>query len=156
MQLTRGQKEACKRLKDVLVKLPVNDVEDDIGLDDDWFDDEMEDSDEEDEDTELENDEGMEAQPGLARPSLVENAVQRCVLDLLVSLFTHLPSGSDDKFYSPLYRFLVLFSLRKNGQWLAGRRITQLFAALLFCGREVIMALMHQQVVENPCLRYSA
>jgi hypothetical protein len=156
MQLTPGQKEACKRLKDVLVKLPVNDVEDDIGLDDDWFDDEMEDSDDDDEDGELEKDEGTEAQPGLARPSLVENAVQRCILDLLVSPFTHLPSGSDDKFYSPLYRFLVLFSLTKNGQWLAGCRITQLFAALLFCGREVMMALMHQQVVESPCLRYSA
>jgi len=155
MRLTPGQKEACKRLKDVLVKLPVNDVEDDIGFDDDWFDDEMEDSDDEDEDTELENDEGMEAQSGLARPSLVENAVQRCVLDLLVSLFTHLPSGSDDKFYSPIHRFLVLFSLRKDGQWLAGRRITQLFAALLFCAREVIMALMHQQVMESSCLRYS-
>lgn len=86
---------------------------------------------------------------------LTENRVQRCVLDLLVSLFTHLPSGSDDKFYSPILRFVVLSSLRKNGQWLAGRRITQLFAALLFCGREVMMALMHDEVVQSSSLRYS-
>lgn len=87
MQLTPGQKEACKRLKDVLIKLP---VEDDIGLDDDWFDDDMEGYDDEDEDGELENDEGTEAQPGLARPSLVENAVQRCVRPACLSV--HPPS----------------------------------------------------------------
>lgn len=155
MKLTTAQTQACERLKGVLVKLPANDVEDEIGFDDDWFDDEeMEDSDDEDEYSELENGEGTEAQLS-SLSSLVENPVQQCVLDLLISLFTHLSSGSDDKFYSPIHRFLVLFSLRKDGQWLAGRRITQLFAALLFCGREVIMALMHHKVMENSGLRYS-
>lgn len=94
----------------------------------------------------------LEGQPA---GDLFENPVQRCVLDLLASLFSHLPSGTDDKFYSPIIRFLVLFSLKKNGQWRSGRRITQLFAALLFCGQEVIMALMHNKVIHTPNLRYS-
>lgn len=154
MQLTPGQKEACERLKDILVELPANAVQGGIGPDDDWFDEndleDSEDSEDEDESCELEEGEVTETQS-----NLVENSVQRCVLDLLISLFTHLPSGSDDKFYSPIHRFLVLFSLKAKGQWLAGRRITQLFAALLFCGREVMMALMHRQVTESSDLRYS-
>lgn len=89
------------------------------------------------------------------RLHIPENSAQRCILDLLVSLFTHLPSGTDDKFYSPIIRFLVLFSFKKNGQWLPGRRISQVFAALLFCGREVMMALMHDEVNQTQSLRYS-
>ncbi len=55
----------------------------DIGLDGDWFDkDKME-----AEDMRLENDEGTDV------PSLIENAVQQCVLNLLISLSIHLPLG---------------------------------------------------------------
>lgn len=157
MDLTPGQKEACKRLKDILVELPASCVQEVVGPDnDDLFNDneleDLEDLEGEDESLELEDGKSMETQ---SSPSnLVENSVQRCILDLLTSLFTHLPSGSDDKFYSPIHRFLVLFSLKADGQWLAGRRITQLFAALLFCGRQVIMALMQHHVIESG-LRYS-
>jgi hypothetical protein len=158
MELTPEQKQACQNLKDVLAEIPENDVEDGIEFDYDALDDielEPEDFDDEDEggdegELELERGSGMERQL-----TLIENPVQRCVLDLLVSLFTHLPSGTDGKFYTPIYRFLVLFSLKKSGQWLAGRRITQLFAAVLFCGRQVIMALMHQRIIESAGLRYS-
>ncbi len=157
MDLTPEQKQACQNLKDALAEMPANDVEGDIEFDHDAFDDielELEDSKDEDED----EDEGLELERGDGiemQSTLVENPVQRCVLDLLVSLFTHLPSGADGKFYTPIYRFLVLFSLKKSGQWLAGRRITQLFAAILFCGQQVIMALMHQRVTESSGLRYS-
>jgi len=156
MELTPGQKEGCKRLKDILIELQASDLQEVIGPEDGWFSDDeledLEDSDTEDECSELDGGKSTEAQ---SSPSnLVENSVQRCILDLLISLFTHLPSGSDDKFYSPIHRFLVLFSLKADGQWLAGRRITQLFAALLFCGRQVVMALMHDHVVESD-LRYS-
>jgi hypothetical protein len=156
MDLTPGQKEACKRLKEILGELPASSVQEVIGHDADLFDDDeledLEDLEAEDEILEFEEDKTTETQ---ASPSnLVENSVQRCILDLLISLFTHLPSGSDDKFYSPIHRFLVLFSLKENGQWLAGRRITQLFAALLFCGRQVVMVLMHHHVIERG-LRYS-
>jgi len=151
MELTSGQKEGCPRLKDILVELWTSDIQEVIGPEDDWFSDDkledLEDSDGEDECLEL--DKGKSTETQSSPPNLVENSVQRCILDLLISLFTHLPSGSDDKFYSPIHRFLVLFSLKANGQWLAGRRITQLFAALLFCGRQVIMALMHDCIVER-------
>jgi hypothetical protein len=154
MELTSEQKQACQKLKDALVAMPANDVLDDIEFDNDAFDDiklEPEDFDDEDEGLELEKNDDMEMQA-----TLVESPVQQCVLNLLISLFTHLPSGADGKFYTPIYRFLVLFSLKKNGQWLAGRRITQLFAALLFCGHQVIMALMHQHVIgSSGILRYS-
>jgi hypothetical protein len=154
MELTDKQKQACQTLKNILVQLSAKDVEDDIEFDNEAFDDielELEGSDEEDEALlELEERDDIDRQS-----NLVENPVQQCVLDLLISLFTHLPSGADGKFYTPIYRFLVLFSVRKDGQWLAGRRITQLFAALLYCGRQVIMALMHQHVIDSPGLRYS-
>ena len=161
MELTPEQKQACQNLKDVLAEVPANDVEnviefdyealDDIELEPEDFDDEDEDEDEgEGEGPDVAREAGMELQS-----TIVETPVQRCVLDLLISLFTHLPSGADGKFYTPIYRFLVLFSLKKSGQWLAGRRITQLFAAVLFCGRQVIMALMHQRVIESSGLRYS-
>jgi len=154
MELTSEQKKACQKLRDVLVEMPGNDVEHGMEFDHDV----LEDIELEPEDFDEDEDEGLELERGGSMEmlsTLVENPVQQCVLDLLISLFTHLPSGTDGKFYTPIYRFLVLFSLKPSGQWLAGRRITQLFSALLFCGRQVIMALMHQHVVESSFLRYS-
>lgn len=159
MKLTLAQEQACRALENALSGKQLESSE---KGDDMWFsvedpsaaleDEELENLDDDEyEDLEESEQERLEGQP-----NLVENPVQRCVLDLLVSLFTHLPSGTDNKFYSPISRFLVLFSLKKNGQWLPGRRITQVFAALLFCGREVIMALMHKEVTQSPnILRYS-
>ena len=159
MELTPGQKQACQNLKDVLVEMPANDDEDDIVFDYDALDDiELEPEDFDDDGEGEGEDEGLELERGAGmewQSSLDENPVKRCVLDLLISLFTHLPSGADRKFYTPIYRFLVLFSLKKSGQWLAGRHITQLFAAVLFCGRQVMMAMMHQRVIEGSDLRYS-
>jgi len=106
MELTPGQKEACKRLKDTLAELPTGGVHEVIMLDDDLFDDseleDLEDLEGEDEILELEEGKCMETPPSPS--NLVENSVQRCILDLLISLFTHLPSGSD-KFYSPIHRW---------------------------------------------------
>jgi hypothetical protein len=65
---------------------------------------------------------------------LAENTIQKCLLELLLSLFTHLPTGREDKFWSPILRFIVLYSIKKDGRWLDARQITQVFAALLFCG----------------------
>jgi hypothetical protein len=157
MGLTPAQEQACRALENALLgnqptqtrgdaRLPVE-YDFNAALDDD----EPEDLDDEEyEDLEDNENGSMERQP-----DLLENPVQRCILDLLISLFTHLPAGTDDKFYNPIFRFLVLFSVKKHGQWLSGRRITQLFAVLLFCGREVIMALMHREVIQSPSLRYS-
>lgn len=157
MKLTPAQEQACESLKDILARQQEGKVNDDISLAVDretcmaFDDNELEDlEDEEYEDLDENEQESIEG-----RPDLVEDGLQRCILNLLISLFTHLPSGTDNKFYSPIFRFLVLFSLKKNGQWLAGRRITQLFAALLFCGREVMMALMHSVVTQSSGRRYS-
>jgi hypothetical protein len=83
------------------------------------------------------------------------NVIQVGILNVLMSLYTHLPAGKDDKFFSPVVRFAVLFSLRKSGQWLPPRQITRILAVLLFSGRQVMMALMHRQVLDNCTIRYS-
>ena len=93
--------------------MPANDDEDDIVFDYDALEDiELEPEDFDDDDEGDGEGEGLELERGAGMESqstLVENPVQRCVLDLLISLFTHLPSGADGKFYTPIYRFLVLF-----------------------------------------------
>ena len=91
----------------------------------------------------------------MAHHKITDNSLQSCILDLLVSLYTQLPTGNDDKFFSPILRFAVLASLQSSGKWLEPRRITHILAVLLFCGREVMMALMHQQLVHDPTIRYS-
>jgi hypothetical protein len=161
MTLTLAQQQACRALNDVLGGHRVTEVEveDDMWsfIDGDmrveFDDDEVPDLDDEEYDEGDLDDHNQGSV--VSRLDFVDGPVQRCVLDLLISLFTHLPSGSDDKFYSPILRFLILYSLKRNGEWLAGRRISQLFAALLFCGREVIMALMHSEVLRRTDVRYS-
>jgi hypothetical protein len=159
MRLSPSQQHACQALNDVLGGHKGIEVEDEM-----WsFTDgnmrvEVDDKAAED----LDDEEYDEVTPGdrdqervVSGLEFAEGPVQRCILDLLISLFAHLPSGGDDKFYSPILRFLIIHSLRRNGQWLAGRRISQLFAALLFCGRETMMALMHGEVLRHSDLRYS-
>jgi hypothetical protein len=156
MKLTPGQEQACQSLKQALSGHPLIDVEDEdlwLALEDDGL--ELPEEEEEEEEEEFEVLEGNADETMELQPDLIDNPVQRCILDLLISLFSHLPSGPDDKFYSPIFRFLVLFSLRQNGEWLPGRRISQLFSALLFCGREVSMAMMHAEIVQGSNVRYS-
>jgi hypothetical protein len=135
----------------------VNAEPNDLGSEQDWYgcvevsgdeeDGEVEDGDGED---------GEEPPTDEAAPrQITENVLQAHILDLLISLYTQLPTGKDDKFFSPIVRFAVLASLQSSGAWLPPRRITQLLAILLFCGREVMMALMHQRLMEDPTIRYS-
>ena len=158
MKITSLQKEACRQLQNVLTNHQASKFKDsaDLVLDRDacaeFDDNEMDDLADEEESEDLEESE-QEIMEKL--PPLVNNPLQQAILGLLISLFAHLPSGADDKFYSPISRFLVLYSLKKDGQWLAGRRITQLFSALLFCGREVMMALLHDAINQLPNIRYS-
>jgi hypothetical protein len=166
MKLTALQEQACQSLKDALESDGNEDmlspIEDDsvIHSDIEDSDDEVEDSDDEVEDS----DDGLRCsddisgdvigQSDMLHP-ITGNTVQRHILYLLVALFTHLPAGKYDKFYSPILRFLVLFSIMGNGQWHAGRHISQFFSALLFCGREVMMALMCREMSRRPGLRFS-
>jgi hypothetical protein len=159
MRLNPSQQHACQALNDVLGGQQAIEVEDEM-----WsvMDGDMR-VEVDDKDTgDLDDEEYDEVDLGyhdqervVSGLEFAEGPVQRCILDLLISLFTHLPSGGDDKFYSPILRFLIIYSLRKNGQWLAGRRISQLFTALLFCGRETMMALMHGEVLRHSDLRFS-
>ena len=154
MKLTPSQDEACRLLKEALAE-PSSGSKDemftfldvDVELDENELDDE--------DDEEYENLEEDEREIEDVLPNFLHNPLQRCILNLLVELFSHLPSGTDDKFYSPVIRFLVLYSCKPNGQWLSGCRITQLFAALLFCGRQIMMTILHAEVVKCPSLRYS-
>jgi hypothetical protein len=163
MKLTPSQERACRELEGAYKESRVGDVEGDVDGDV-WFllghdvqeDPGLEDSDDEDPDDDLEDlvkeDDSGAKEVGLC---IAENSVQQCIIDLLVSLFTHLPSGKDNKFYSPIFRFLVLFSYGPNGQWFSGRQISQVFAALLFCARELMWVLMYEKVAESPSMRYS-
>ncbi|KAF9491147.1 hypothetical protein BDN71DRAFT_1434142 [Pleurotus eryngii] len=80
--------------------------------------------------------------------------LQSKILALLVSLYAHLPQGNDDKFYSPIVRFIILRSLKAGGLWLPARRITQLIVMTLFTGRLVMMALMEQFMEKNQGVRF--
>jgi hypothetical protein len=159
MKLTTAQEEACKELKNFLVGQHAVEAEgaeslvNDLGVD--HIDHEDEDEDEEEDNQECDDLDQNIGEILDVPPQLVQCPLERYILEILISLFSHLPSAHDDKFYSPVYRFLILFSLKANGEWLAGRRITQLFAALLFCGRQVIMALMHREVCQHQQVRYS-
>jgi hypothetical protein len=153
MMLTPLQDAACRSLKEAAGQLSGSKDGVFIFQDADAELDENELVDEDDE--EYENLEGDKQESEEVLPNFVHNHLQRCILNLLVELFSHLPSGTDDKFYSPIMRFIVLYSFKRNGKWLSGRRITQLFAALLFCGRQVMMTILHAEVVKCPSLRYS-
>jgi hypothetical protein len=165
MGLTNEQHRACESLNKVLHGSNVGGKEPN-GLDgeQDWYSClEVADENllEEADDHEYENDEYYRAEEPIEEPAptaqrqIADTATQAAILDLLVSLFTQLPTGKDDKFYSPIIRFTVLSSMRQSGQWLSLRQITHLLAVLLFCGREVLMALMHQRLLDDPTVRYS-
>ena len=165
VKLTDAQRAACRSLQEVLDSpfgciSPSTDSEvaQRRQSGESWYDEASSDHSAEDSDEEMYDD--TEERPSdvaqdVERDAVAENPLQSCILELLISLYTHLPSGNDDKFYSPILRFTVLFSLKRSGQWLPPRQITRLLAVLLFCGREVIMSLMHRHILAEPTLRYS-
>ncbi|EKM74463.1 hypothetical protein AGABI1DRAFT_95620 [Agaricus bisporus var. burnettii JB137-S8] len=64
--------------------------------------------------------------------------IQEKLTTLLYLLYTQLPTNElRGQFFTPIYHFLVLSSLRKNGEWAAANSITHTIAALLFTGRLV-------------------
>jgi hypothetical protein len=168
MVLTRAQADACQALLDVLYvqerETRVDPEEDFLeGGTDDWGNLEDDEMPPDDPDDEIHHDgrsffeDDTPFAPDLVGDNeIAANPIQAGLLRVLVSLFTHLPSGRDDKFWSPVIRFIVLYSIQKNGKWLPARLITQIFAALLFCGRLLMMALMHQKVLSDPEIRYAA
>jgi hypothetical protein len=62
--------------------------------------------------------------------------IQSKVATLLYFLFCQLPSQQfRGQFFTPVYHFLVISAIRKNGEWAAANTITQTIAAILFIGR---------------------
>lgn len=169
MKLTPAQDKACQALRETLMSgrgtSRMDLSEKDTMDDEDWqrylepeVDEDLTEDDSEihgDLESFLEEDGSLIQPEGVMQSPIAQNVIQARILDLLVSLYTHLPTGTDDKFFSPILRFLVLCSLKKTGQWLPPRRITQFFSILLFCGREIMMALMHHELLKNPHARYS-
>jgi hypothetical protein len=163
MGLTPVQQSACAALNDVLHPSRggqrSGSESSNLGQEQDWYNclevagDVLEDCDDEEyEDGEFSS---TDEPAATVQRQIADNPIQARILDLLISLYTHLPTGRDDKFFSPIIRFAVLSSLQRTGQWLPPRRITRILAVLLFCGREVLMTLMHQRLLQDPTTRYS-
>jgi hypothetical protein len=76
--------------------------------------------------------------------------IQPKLRNLLVALFTQVP-GQDvnGPFFSPLLRYLVLSSIRKNGEWTSSSSITQRIAAVLFTGRLTLYSLMEENFLQH-------
>ena len=169
MQLTSEQARACQALLDELKEphsLQTDETWSTFPADEDWQNHLDNDTDlSEDSDDEVFEDSGgtpaeeqlvsSGGQPQASWEFIAETPVQLRILELLIALYTHLPHGGEDKFYSPIIRFVVLFSRTKTSQWALPRRITQSFAVLLFCGRVVMMALMHRALLADKSIRYS-
>ncbi|EKM81396.1 hypothetical protein AGABI1DRAFT_125786 [Agaricus bisporus var. burnettii JB137-S8] len=64
--------------------------------------------------------------------------IQTKIFTLLFLLFTQLPTNDfRGQFFTPIYHFLLLSSLRKNRAWAAANTITHTIAVVLFTGRLV-------------------
>jgi hypothetical protein len=169
MDLTASQRQACQALNDALRSIRRSDEPLDVPGEQDWHNsievacDSLLDDEFEDESDDEESDNGGipstglndEPEPELPPRQIADSPMQAAILNLLIELYRQLPDGREDKFFSPIIRFAVIASLRPNGQWLPPRRITRLLAVLLFCGREVVMALMYQRLLDDPTIRYS-
>ena len=88
--------------------------------------------------------------PATALASLDEySMMDKHLLEFLSHIFTHLPATDDNKFYSPIIRFLILESYQPNGDWLPSRRITEIISALTFCGRQVMFYMILKSIAEQ-------
>ncbi|KAF7776873.1 hypothetical protein Agabi119p4_5266 [Agaricus bisporus var. burnettii] len=123
-----------------------NEMEKD-GLDDEEVEEESESS---------EDDESLP--PPIVNPTRHDNQraslLQPKLQTLLYLLFTQLPTNENrGQFFTPIYHFLLLSSLRQNGQWAAGYTITHTIAAILFTGRLVFahktLRLSHELDVDH-------
>jgi hypothetical protein len=164
MSLTEAQKKACLELIELLsLEENVLAAADDVSLfvDGEALDEEKDDAWADDDEARLDMEENEKCDDNPVITSLPDlealsgTPLQKAIASLLKALFTHLPDGGDDKFYTPITRFLVLSSMRRCGQWLSPKRITQTGTALLFCGRQVMMLIMTDAIATGSAQRYS-
>ncbi|KAF5344444.1 hypothetical protein D9756_011280 [Leucocoprinus leucothites] len=82
--------------------------------------------------------------------------IQQKLTDLLYLLFTQSPTDKQPgKLFSPISHFIILSSLRKNGDWAPGNAITPQIAHLLFAGR-LIFAWKIIQLAKEHSITYSS
>ncbi|KAF9487665.1 hypothetical protein BDN71DRAFT_602419 [Pleurotus eryngii] len=99
-------------------------------------------------------DEGTFCVPELIQPIAI-TPVQKGILGLLRTLYTQIPrEASDGNLFSPLLRFIVLKSLGSDRQWLQARQVTQIIAVFLFCGRQVMMAIMSDVIEKGKLTQF--
>ena len=158
MTLTTAQSKECSKLVENLISTPtkVGDVDQEEPLEESF----VEDEDDEEEDS---------TEPGSAQEEIVNckiplavlssfvgySMMDKLVLEFLSALFTHLPTADDDKFYTPLVRFLILESYQRHGNWLPPRRITEVISVLTFVGRQVMFYEALKSMSPEQEYRYS-
>ena len=75
-----------------------------------------------------------------------DSTIQALVHSLAFHLFSHSATQwSDDKYFSPVNRALVLLSRREEGSWHPAGVITQIIAALVYCIRSTMLYQIHLQ-----------
>ncbi|EKM79049.1 hypothetical protein AGABI1DRAFT_129306 [Agaricus bisporus var. burnettii JB137-S8] len=141
---------ACNALIDTISTPTGNDGVDGIDLEDAQFDG--------DENSEVSQSSEGEEPPPSTPPLNVHpiTPLQPQLTTLLYLLFTQLPTNDlRGQFFTPIYHFLVLSSLRKNGEWAAANAITHTIAAILFTGR-LVFAWKTLQLAQELDIDYSS
>jgi hypothetical protein len=70
-------------------------------------------------------------------------------------LFTQVPGdGYNGSFFSVIMHYLMLSSIRANGQWILSGKITQYIAATTFCGRLSLYAHMLDSTTTGQSINY--
>jgi len=81
--------------------------------------------------------------------------VQPHLCKVLISMFTQVPSnGYSGSFFSVIMHYLMLSSIRANGQWIPSGRIMQTIAATTFCGRLTLYAHMIDGAEAGKSINY--
>jgi len=81
--------------------------------------------------------------------------IQPCLRKVLVALFTQIPGdGCNGSFFSVIMHYLMLSSIRANGQWISSGKITQFIAATTFCGRLTLYAHMLDSTIVGQSINY--
>jgi hypothetical protein len=85
----------------------------------------------------------------------LKSLIQPKLESLLYLLFTQLPTNDNrGQFFTPIYHFLVLSSVRKKGEWATANTITRTIAAILFTGR-LVFASKILQIAEESNVNFS-
>jgi hypothetical protein len=94
--------------------------------------------------------------PGETRsPPKYCSVIQPHLRKVLVALFTQVPGdGYHGSFFSVIMHYLMLSSIRANGQWISSGKITQTIAATTFCGRLTLYAAMLDSTADAQSINY--